>query len=443
MHMRSTEDSARGTNMANQKAFKYCVVGNIVRERIDENGVLRYGTAAFKGGTRVYIEGKNYDYDYVRNGITVLGLNRHRRYSYEFVSKDHIENVRFTRTFKPTIMDMMYEYEGHDGWWGDSDEDGFDAKQFANNWPEFQKMKKVVFCDEPIKKTHRMHAPGFYEDMWEEVDYQGGITYHATEGCWLVFETEHHFITLGMDGVQIYNTAEALQQTGNILFNDMFELESIVFPKERIHDVSKNEQGWLVKLTDFDLRIICHKSEENFEGRGIQSEIPFAGFDHVLRPCLCGGRPLFKADRHCDFYVECAKCHRFTEPGYIPDVIVREWNEHLVYYPHEEPETERHELTRECKNLELIINMLETGKETFDISDPQNTPEDPLKFLRDYLQELKKLNSRIIKQGNTPELLKAVHDKYSELWTFQLLCSVKSLHRVIGPLWTYPKPYKT
>lgn len=58
--------------MANQKAFKYCVVGNIVRERIDENGVLRHGTAAFKGGTRVYIEGKNYDYDCVRNGISTF-----------------------------------------------------------------------------------------------------------------------------------------------------------------------------------------------------------------------------------------------------------------------------------------------------------------------------------------------------------------------------------
>ena len=30
--------------------------------------------------------------------------------------------------------------------------------------------------------------------------------------------------------------------TGNKLFNDMFELESIVFPGERFHDVIKNEQ---------------------------------------------------------------------------------------------------------------------------------------------------------------------------------------------------------
>ncbi len=127
--------------MNEKKEWKYCVVGNIVRERIDENGILRHGTVAFKGGARVYIEGKNYDYDYVRSGITVLGLNRYRRYAYEFIPKDQIENVRFTRTFKPTVMDKMYPYEGHDGWWGNSEEDGENAKQFAFNWPEFAKMR--------------------------------------------------------------------------------------------------------------------------------------------------------------------------------------------------------------------------------------------------------------------------------------------------------------
>lgn len=228
-------------------------------------------------------------------------------------------------------MDMMYEYEGHDGWWGDSDEDGLDAKQFALNWPELQKMKRVVPCEEPIKATHRMHAPGFYEDMWEEVDYQDGITYHAKEGYWLVFETEHKFITLGMDGVKTYDNAEALQMTGNKLFNDMFELESIVFPGERFYDVIKNEQGWLVQLTDFELRIICHAPEEHYEGQGIRTEIPLAGFDHVLLPCPCGGRPLFKMDRHSDFYVECARCHRSTEAGYIPERIVADWNERKTW----------------------------------------------------------------------------------------------------------------
>lgn len=46
--------------MEEKKAWKYCVVGNIIKERIDENVVLRRGTAAFKGGARVFLEDKNY-----------------------------------------------------------------------------------------------------------------------------------------------------------------------------------------------------------------------------------------------------------------------------------------------------------------------------------------------------------------------------------------------
>ncbi len=118
--------------MGNRSPWKYCVVGNIVRERIDENGILRHGTPAFKGGTRIYLEGKNYNL--ARNNITVLGLNRHKRYSYEYLPRDQIDNVRFSRTYKPTIINMMYKYEGFDGWWGDSDEDGIDARKFAANW---------------------------------------------------------------------------------------------------------------------------------------------------------------------------------------------------------------------------------------------------------------------------------------------------------------------
>ena len=100
-------------------------------------------------------------------------------------------------------------------------------------------------------------------------------------------------------------------------------------------------------------------------------------------------------------------------------------------------------LSEEIKNLELIIDDLAAGREECEISDPQNTLEDALEFLRDYLQELKDLDQQIAENENTPEMLKAVHDKYSELWVFQLMCTVQSLPRVIGPLMRYPKPYES
>ena len=95
-------------------------------------------------------------------------------------------------------------------------------------------------------------------------------------------------------------------------------------------------------------------------------------------------------------------------------------------------------LSEEIKNLELIIDDLAAGREECEISDPQNTLEDALEFLRDYLQELKDLDQQIAENGNTPEMLKAVHDKYSELWVFALSFTIKSLPGVIDGLRRYP-----
>ena len=63
--------------------MKYCVIGNIVMEHLDENGVLRYGTASFPGGRKVYISRRLWD-----NGVAVIGLNRHKsRYATETVPR--------------------------------------------------------------------------------------------------------------------------------------------------------------------------------------------------------------------------------------------------------------------------------------------------------------------------------------------------------------------
>ncbi|MBP3447773.1 MAG: hypothetical protein J6K51_01990 [Clostridia bacterium] len=64
-----------------KRRWKYCVVANIVKTRIDENGILRYGTPAFTGGSKVYLCGKIWNRN--RNGISALGLNRGKRYFVE------------------------------------------------------------------------------------------------------------------------------------------------------------------------------------------------------------------------------------------------------------------------------------------------------------------------------------------------------------------------
>lgn len=73
-----------------------------------------------------------------RDSITVLGLNRYRRYEYEDTPKEWIENIRFAKVYKPKILEMMREYEGFNGWWVNSDEDGLDVKLFAERWRRYR-----------------------------------------------------------------------------------------------------------------------------------------------------------------------------------------------------------------------------------------------------------------------------------------------------------------
>ncbi len=44
--------------MEEKQNWTYCVVGNIKKTHFDEDGVLRYGTAAFSGGAKVYLSGR-------------------------------------------------------------------------------------------------------------------------------------------------------------------------------------------------------------------------------------------------------------------------------------------------------------------------------------------------------------------------------------------------
>ena len=93
-------------------------------------------------------------------------------------------------------------------------------------------------------------------------------------------------------------------------------------------------------------------------------------------------------------------------------------------------------LSDECKKLELTIENLTTGKEKCEM-DTSRSLEEIVDYLRGYLNELKDLNCKIIENGNTPELLKEVYDKYSELWMFQAMFRVNSIADVVKALWHY------
>ena len=98
----------------------------------------------------------------------------------------------------------------------------------------------------------------------------------------------------------------------------------------------------------------------------------------------------------------------------------------------------RTDLNSECKNLKRIIDDLAAGRETCEIQDDRFTPDDVLEYLRGFLLELEDLNQRLTEKGNMPDMLKEVHEKYSELWAFNLRYKVESLTDVIGGLLYYP-----
>ena len=119
--------------------WRYAVAGNIKKSRIDENGVLRYGTSAFKGNTKVYISGRLWDErlpEDNKNEIAVLGLSRGRRYYVDSIPVDLIENVRLTRVYKPKVLEIMSDWEFSDCWWGNSQEECNDALDFVKRWNE-------------------------------------------------------------------------------------------------------------------------------------------------------------------------------------------------------------------------------------------------------------------------------------------------------------------
>ncbi len=125
-----------------ENKWRYAVVGNIKKTRIDGNGVLRYGTSTFKGNTKVYLSGRLWDERLPgdnKKEIAVLGLCRGRKYYVDSVSVDLIENVRLTRVYKPKVLEIMSNFEFADCWWGNTQAERNDASAFVKRWKETYK----------------------------------------------------------------------------------------------------------------------------------------------------------------------------------------------------------------------------------------------------------------------------------------------------------------
>lgn len=116
------------------KNWRFCAVGNIKAKHTCENGKVLYGTKAFSGGTKVYIDDKTLELNGER--VSVIGLNRFGRYTTESVPANLIENVRMQRIYKPVVLRIMDYLEVLDGWpWrGRTAEDRKAVKAAVEMW---------------------------------------------------------------------------------------------------------------------------------------------------------------------------------------------------------------------------------------------------------------------------------------------------------------------
>lgn len=114
--------------------WRFCVTGNIIEKHCDSDGNIFYGTKAFRGGTKVYINDKHLGPE--STDAFVIGMNRFKRYVFDVVPLDLIENVRLQRVFKPQILQMIEHDERWEGgiWRERTADDRKGATAFVEQW---------------------------------------------------------------------------------------------------------------------------------------------------------------------------------------------------------------------------------------------------------------------------------------------------------------------
>ena len=135
-----------------EKAWRFCAVGNIVKEHSDGENVF-YGTKAFTGGTKVYINDRS---GRLSGGdITVIGLNRFKRYVLERVPVELVENIRFQRVYKPTVLEIIDYLENMEGdcWRGRTADDRRALEEFVTGRRDMYSYTISKEADE--KQFHR------------------------------------------------------------------------------------------------------------------------------------------------------------------------------------------------------------------------------------------------------------------------------------------------
>lgn len=201
-----------------------------------------------------------------------------------------------------------------------------------------------MFCKEPVKRVFTMGYKDEYIKPWHNSFFQKTywLEYHTTEGYWLVFETENHFITAGFDGVKLYDDEKSLPQENceKYCIDDSEQgeksAETALFEGERLISVEKQERSWKLIFDNFTMQLFtydegCYRWFE-YRSRMSGGE-PVAGCEHRLkRHCSCGGDGEVRIDSLFDFVARCKNCHASTEASISLSDAIDDWNKGQTHW---------------------------------------------------------------------------------------------------------------
>ena len=192
-----------------------------------------------------------------------------------------------------------------------------------------------MFCNEPIRKVYHIVYCSEREQPWHNAFFQSTyqLEFHTTEGYWLGFETDHHFITIGYDGVKISEDSSAFHnEPYDILDLDEIgtSFETAVFSGERIVAVEPKKDHIRIHLDHIVLLLYVYgeKDWKWFEHHTrVRDYLPLAGCERLLQVrCHCGGEGQVLLDHVDDYVVRCQNCHASTYAHMRITDAVEEWN---------------------------------------------------------------------------------------------------------------------
>ena len=160
----------------------------------------------------------------------------------------------------------------------------------------------------------------------------GNFEFHATDGVWLVLETENTLMTVGFDGVRYHKSEEDfdkdIYEFDNLGDEEYESLEQTVLKGQQLPEVEKTETGFKLYFNGFSLNIILHNESDPSLTSGLGDGcIPLAVGHHLLtRRCECGGKGEPFIDFVQDYFVRCENCHVSTCASMEFREAVKDWN---------------------------------------------------------------------------------------------------------------------